>query len=403
MLFKIILAVFVCAIYSCQGNPVPPSQNVPLPGDDNINWAALWNATKDDVSRTDTSNNSNLDVFERILRVNAKERGSGVGRSDMNVFLYEGDIQMDKSEAINIIQGRKVSQGTSRGKRAVMKKNTGRLWPKNIPYAISRSLNRVKTRIKNGIQEWQSTLRCMGKWRDVTNARRPRDYMYFIRGSGCYSQVGQVGGAQRVSIGNGCEYHGVIVHEIGHAMGLWHEQSRPDRDNYVTIYWNNIIPAMKFNFQKHSSSRIDSFNVPYDYDSVMHYGAYAFARYRGVRTIQSKPAGKRLGQRNGLSDKDKLQVQRLYGCSKTKPTTKPPVRPRPSGCQDLSRHCSHWKGKGYCAKQYVTFMRNNCCKTCCQDNHRLCPSWAKSEFCIKGPYIQYMKENCAKSCRIYIC
>jgi hypothetical protein len=83
--------------------------------------------------------------------------------------------------------------------------------------------------------------------------------------------------------------------------------------------------ATKFNFQKHSTSRINSFGVSYDYSSVMHYGAYAFSSNRR-ETIRSKPHGKRLGQRNGLSAKDKLQLQRLYKC-----TTGPTVKPNPSG------------------------------------------------------------------------
>jgi len=47
-------------------------------------------------------------------------------------------------------------------------------------------------------------------------------------------------GAQPVSIGLGCEYTGIVVHEMLHAVGLWHEQSRADRDDYVTVYFSNI-------------------------------------------------------------------------------------------------------------------------------------------------------------------
>ena len=56
--------------------------------------------------------------------------------------------------------------------------------------------------------------------------------------------VGRSGGAQRLTLGNGCVQIGVIVHEFLHAIGFWHEQSRPDRDNHIWIYWQNILGGM---------------------------------------------------------------------------------------------------------------------------------------------------------------
>lgn len=61
--------------------------------------------------------------------------------------------------------------------------------------------------------------------------------------SGCYSNVGKntFVGAQTVSLqAPGCVYVNIIAHELIHALGFWHEQSRPDRDNYVTINYQNI-------------------------------------------------------------------------------------------------------------------------------------------------------------------
>ena len=60
------------------------------------------------------------------------------------------------------------------------------------------------------------------------------------------------------------------MHELAHAQGILHEQSRTDRDNYVTIKLENVISGMEHNFEKHAATQTDGF--PYDYQSLMHYG-----------------------------------------------------------------------------------------------------------------------------------
>ncbi|KAI8514241.1 Meprin A subunit beta [Branchiostoma belcheri] len=93
---------------------------------------------------------------------------------------------------------------------------------------------------------------------------------------------------QVVSINDACLFAtsnpvGVIMHELGHVMGLYHEHSRPDRDEFVDILVNNVRgwwehsdsnvsrPGEEYNFQKMSSSDINLYNIPYDYMSIMHY------------------------------------------------------------------------------------------------------------------------------------
>lgn len=57
----------------------------------------------------------------------------------------------------------------------------------------------------------------------------------------CCSYVGRRGGGpQAISIGKNCDKFGIVVHELGHVIGFWHEHTRPDRDEHVSIVRDNI-------------------------------------------------------------------------------------------------------------------------------------------------------------------
>ena len=110
---------------------------------------------------------------------------------------------------------------------------------------------------------------------------------------------------------NGCVYHGIVQHELNHALGFYHEQTRSDRDRYVRINWENSPTAMQYNFNKENTNNL---NTPYDYSSVMHYGKTAFS-INGRDTITPIPdAAVPIGQRVDLSAIDILRINTLYTC-----------------------------------------------------------------------------------------
>ncbi|KAF7657548.1 hypothetical protein LDENG_00025690 [Lucifuga dentata] len=134
----------------------------------------------------------------------------------------------------------------------------------------------------------------------------------------CFSSVGnrQVG-KQRLSIGRNCDRIGTIEHEFLHALGFWHEQSRSDRDDYVTIMWDRISEGKEHNFNTYNDTTSSSLGVPYDYSSVMHYSKNAFRNGTGPTIVTKIPAfSDVIGQRMEFSDSDLLKLSRLYNCTK---------------------------------------------------------------------------------------
>ena len=138
----------------------------------------------------------------------------------------------------------------------------------------------------------------------------------------CSSHVGRKGGRQAVSINHKCEDKGHAMHEIGHALGFWHEQSRPDRDDYIAIIWENIQENKQMSFGRLSEEEFSHVpDVGYDLESIMHFGPYAFSTdikdgLVTIRTLVDLPScALDLGQRKQLSYRDTLRINKLYQCT----------------------------------------------------------------------------------------
>lgn len=134
-------------------------------------------------------------------------------------------------------------------------RNRFQTWPsRRIPYAISSQYSSFsRSRIASALEEY-SKKTCI-RFVPRTNER---DYVFIAPDDGCYSTIGRAGGRQVVSIGSGCVNFGIIIHELMHSVGFFHEQSRPDRDEYVVVNWTNVADDMKDQFIKYNYGMINT-------------------------------------------------------------------------------------------------------------------------------------------------
>ncbi|XP_071393925.1 hatching enzyme 1.2-like isoform X2 [Centroberyx affinis] len=203
----------------------------------------------------------------------------------------------------------------NRKRNAVPCTARGCKWPKSrwsryvyIPVRISWSFSRAERNviIRSLVSFYRST--CIRfRWRSYQ-----RDYLSFYPGTGCWSYLGRQGGRQLISLQKrGCVYTRTVQHEVLHALGFHHEQVRSDRDQHVSILYQNIQPGRAHNFRKVATNNL---GTPYDYNSVMHYGRFAFSKNRQPTIIPKPNANAVIGRASRMSANDIKRVNILYQC-----------------------------------------------------------------------------------------
>ncbi|XP_029443041.1 meprin A subunit beta [Rhinatrema bivittatum] len=213
----------------------------------------------------------------------------------LGLNLFEGDIKIDGISERNSIIGEQYR------------------WPLTVPYYFEDSLEiNAKGLILKAFERYRlKTCIDYKPWEGEAN------YISVFKGNGCYSSIGnRRQGKQQLSIGANCDRIATIQHEFLHALGFWHEQSRSDRDDYVTIIWDNIESGKENNFNKYNDKQSSFLNVPYDYSSVMHYSKTAFRNGTDSTIVTRIPELiDVIGQRMDFSNYDLQKLNRLYNCT----------------------------------------------------------------------------------------
>jgi hypothetical protein len=215
-----------------------------------------------------------------------------------NELVYQGDIILNP-DMLSTVKGNSTERTGIRGEQYRWKN-------KRVYYSINPDLP-AKQRVIDAIAHVEANT-------DIRFIERTTqtNYIYFNKGQGCSSYIGKQGGKQNITLNITCST-GAAIHEIGHALGLFHEQSRLDRNDFLTIKWNNIEDGYQHNFKTWQTLGYNGFDLGdnLDFNSIMLYGPYSFSK-NGRPTITKKDGSLYNSNYSQLSQGDITTIAFMY-------------------------------------------------------------------------------------------
>lgn len=178
-----------------------------------------------------------------------------------------------------------------------------------IPYYLDGEFSDTDVEnIREAMDAWENV--CGVRFEKVT----PRSSAYRImrvNADEWLSSIGENNSECHMVFGRAYSNVDVIIHELGHCLGLMHEHQRPDRDDYVRIVWDNILSGKEYNFEIVDNPIFVEEDYDYDFQSIMHYDPVSFS-INGSPTIIAI-GGEAIFQSGGVTELDAAKARAIYG------------------------------------------------------------------------------------------
>jgi hypothetical protein len=184
-----------------------------------------------------------------------------------------------------------------------------RLWDSpEIPYAIEAGLPNPE-RVEQAIAYFTQRTPV----RFIRRTTEPDALVFQVGEEHCYSSLGRIGGLQPVRLSQGCRPQ-EIIHELMHALGFVHEQSRPDRDQHIEVLWDNIDAKYRSQYEVVPDALMEAARgTAFDSHSVMMYRTDTFAARPGAQTMHPRAGRPEIDPvAQGLSDGDVQRLKQLF-------------------------------------------------------------------------------------------
>uniref|UniRef100_A0A0N4Z7K0 Metalloendopeptidase n=1 Tax=Parastrongyloides trichosuri TaxID=131310 RepID=A0A0N4Z7K0_PARTI len=193
--------------------------------------------------------------------------------------------------------------------------SSNKRWVFPIKYYVCKNLDReiineaIKTLENNTCVKFKESNECF------TNTSG----IIFHKSNNCYSFVGKYykNKPQTIGIGPACNTSVTsIIHEIAHALGLYHEQSRPDRDDVIIFLKDYVDPKYTVNFAITPEDTVKLYETGYDFGSAMHYPFTSYGiNNTGILMPKIYEYKNMMGQRYEMTFNDYKKIN-LHYCGK---------------------------------------------------------------------------------------